>query len=130
MAYTLPDLPYAHDALEPHIDSQTMEIHHGKHHNAYISKLNAAISGNAELEAKSIEDLVSNLDAVPENIRGAVRNNGGGHANHSLFWNIMSPDGGGESTGALGDAINAAFGSFADFQAKVGFYQRCKISIC
>ena len=118
MAYTLPDLPYAHDALEPHIDSQTMEIHHGKHHNAYISKLNAAISGNAELEAKSIEDLVSNLDAVPENIRGAVRNNGGGHANHSLFWNIMSPDGGGEATGALGDAINAAFGSFADFQAK------------
>ena len=95
-----------------------MEIHHGKHHNAYISKLNAAISGNAELEAKSIEDLVSNLDAVPENIRGAVRNNGGGHANHSLFWNIMSPDGGGEATGALGDAINAAFGSFADFQAK------------
>ena len=113
MAYTLPDLPYAHDALEPHIDSQTMEIHHGKHHNAYISKLNAAISGNAELEAKSIEDLVSNLDAVPENIRGAVRNNGGGHANHSLFWNIMSPDGGGEATGALGDAITAAFGSFA-----------------
>jgi len=118
MAYSLPDLPYAHDALEPHIDSQTMEIHHGKHHNAYITKLNDAIAGNSELEEKSIEDLVSNLDAVPENIRGAVRNNGGGHANHSLFWSVMSPDGGGEPAGQLGDAINTAFGSFADFQAK------------
>ena len=118
MAYSLPDLPYSHDALEPHIDSQTMEIHHGKHHNAYITKLNDAIAGNAELEGKSIEDLVSSLDSVPDNIRGAVRNNGGGHANHSLFWSIMSPDGGGEPVGPLGDAINTAFGSFADFQAK------------
>ena len=118
MAYSLPDLSYAHDALEPHIDSQTMEIHHGKHHNAYITKLNDAIAGNSELEEKSIEDLVSNLDAVPENIRGAVRNNGGGHANHSLFWSVMSPDGGGQPAGQLGDAINTAFGSFADFQAK------------
>ena len=118
MAYSLPDLPYSHDALEPHIDSQTMEIHHGKHHNAYITKLNDAIAGNAELEGKSIEDLVSSLDSVPDNIRGVVRNNGGGHANHSLFWSIMSPDGGGEPVGPLGDAINTAFGSFADFQAK------------
>ena len=95
-----------------------MEIHHGKHHNTYITKLNDAIAGNAELESKSIEDLVSDLDAVPENIRGAVRNNGGGHANHSLFWTVMSPNGGGEPSGALADAINAACGSFAEFQAQ------------
>ena len=118
MAHTLPDLPYAHNALEPHIDARTMEIHHGKHHNTYITKLNDAIAGNAELESKSIEDLVSDLDAVPENIRGAVRNNGGGHANHSLFWTVMSPNGGGEPSGALADAINAACGSFAEFQAQ------------
>ena len=95
-----------------------MEIHHGKHHNTYITKLNDAIAGNADLEGKSIEELVSNLDAVPEDIRGAVRNNGGGHANHSLFWTVMGPDGGGEPSGALAAAINAAFGSFSDFQAK------------
>ena len=118
MAHTLPDLPYSHDALEPHIDARTMEIHHGKHHNTYITKLNDAIAGNADLEGKSIEELVSNLDAVPEDIRGAVRNNGGGHANHSLFWTVMGPDGGGEPSGALAAAINAAFGSFSDFQAK------------
>ncbi len=118
MAHTLPDLPYSHDALEPHIDARTMEIHHGKHHNTYITKLNDAIAGNADLEGKSIEELVSNLDAVPEDIRGAVRNNGGGHANHSLFWTVMGPDGGGEPSGALAAAINAAFGGFSDFQAK------------
>ena len=118
MAHTLPELPYSHDALEPHIDARTMEIHHGKHHNTYITKLNDAIAGNADLEGKSIEELVSNLDAVPEDIRGAVRNNGGGHANHSLFWTVMGPDGGGEPSGALAAAINAAFGSFSDFQAK------------
>ena len=118
MSHTLPDLPYALDALEPHIDARTMEIHHGKHHNAYITKLNDAIAGDVYLEGKSIEDLVSNLDMVPEDIRAAVRNNGGGHANHSLFWAVMSPDGGGEPSGALADAINAACGSFAEFQAK------------
>ena len=118
MAHTLPDLPYALDALEPHIDAQTMGIHHGKHHNTYVAKLNEAIAGNAELEAKSVEELVSNLDAVPEAIRGAVRNHGGGHANHSLFWTVLGPNGGGEPSGALADAINAEFGTFADFQAK------------
>ena len=94
MAYSLPELPYAYDALEPHIDARTMEIHHTKHHNAYITKVNAAIEGTA-LESKSIEDLVSDLSAVPENIRGAVQNNGGGHANHTLFWSIMGPNAGG-----------------------------------
>ena len=118
MAHTLPELPYAHDALEPYIDAQTMEIHHGKHHNTYITKLNEAIAGNAELEAKSVEELVRNLDAVPEAIRGAVRNHGGGHANHSLFWTVLGPNGGGEPSGKLADAINAEFGNFADFQAK------------
>lgn len=98
MAHQLPDLPYAFDALEPHIDAQTMEIHHDRHHATYVNKLNAAIEGNADLESKSIEDLLKNIDSVPENIRTAVRNNGGGHANHSLFWEIMSPNGGGEPT--------------------------------
>ena len=115
MAYELPNLPYAHDALEPHIDAQTMEIHHGKHHQAYINKVNAAIEGS-DLEAKSIEDLVADLDAVPEDIRGAVRNNGGGHANHSLFWTIMGPAAGGAPAGDLAAAIDAACGSFAAFQ--------------
>ena len=96
MAYELPDLPYAHDALEPHIDAQTMEIHHGKHHATYIAKLNAALEGHEDLAGKSIEELVSDLDALPEAVRGAVRNNGGGHANHSMFWTIMGPGGGGE----------------------------------
>lgn len=121
MAFTLPDLPYAHEALEPHIDSKTMQIHHGKHHNAYITKLNDAIAGNSDLESKSIEELVSNLDAVPEKIRGAVRNNGGGHFNHSLFWTIMAPagnGGGGEPDGELAQAINGCCGSFEDFKTK------------
>ena len=116
MAYALPDLPYAHDALEPHIDARTMEIHHGKHHAGYVSKLNAALEGHDALAAKSIEDLMRGLADVPEAIRTAVRNNGGGHANHSLFWTVMSADGGGEPGGDLGAAINAAFGSFASFQ--------------
>lgn len=117
MAYQLPDLPYDFNALEPHIDTQTMQIHHGKHHAAYIAKVNAAIEGT-ELEAKSIEDLIANLSAVPEEKRGIVRNNGGGHANHSLFWTIMSPQGGGTPTGELADAIEAAFGGFDQFKAK------------
>ena len=112
MAHELPELPYSHDALEPFIDTSTMEIHHGKHHNAYVTNLNNAISGNESLESKSIIELISDLDSVPEEIRGAVRNNGGGHANHSLFWSIMGPGKGGEPSGALGDAINSTFGSF------------------
>lgn len=115
MAYTLPELPYAHNALEPHIDARTMEIHHGKHHNGYVTKLNAAIEGT-DLGSKSIEDLIGDLGSVPESIRGAVRNNGGGHANHSLFWTVMSPQGGGEPTGELAEAITSTFGSFADFK--------------
>ncbi len=118
MAHELPELPYAHDALEPHIDTTTMQIHHGKHHAAYVAKLNDAIAGNADLEGKVICELVSDLDSVPENIRGAVRNNGGGHWNHSFFWKLMGPDGGGEPTGEVADLINASFGSFAEFQAK------------
>lgn len=116
MAYSLPDLPYAADALEPHVDARTMEIHHGKHHQAYINKVNDALEGHDDLAAKSIEDLVSDLAAVPEAIRGAVRNNGGGHANHSLFWTVMSPNGGGEPSGELGDAINSTFGSLDGFK--------------
>ena len=112
MAHELPELPYSHDALEPFIDKTTMEIHHGKHHNAYVTNLNNAISGNESLESKSIIELISDLDSVPEDIRGAVRNNGGGHANHSLFWSIMGPGKGGEPGGALGEAINSTFGSF------------------
>jgi len=116
MSHELPDLPYAHDALEPHIDTQTMEIHHGKHHAAYIAKLNAALEGHDALAGKSIEDLVGDLDSVPEDIRGAVRNNGGGHANHSLFWTVMSAEGGGEPAGALADAINNELGSLDSFK--------------
>ncbi|MBM7604707.1 Fe-Mn family superoxide dismutase [Metabacillus crassostreae] len=116
MAYELPQLPYAYDALEPHIDKETMNIHHTKHHNTYISNVNAALEGNADLAAKSVEELVSNLDAVPESIRTAVRNNGGGHANHSLFWSILSPNGGGNPTGELGEAINSKFGSYDSFK--------------
>ena len=112
MAHELPELPYSHDALEPFIDKTTMEIHHGKHHNAYVTNLNNAISGNESLESKSIIELISDLDSVPEDIRGAVRNNGGGHANHSLFWSIIGPGKGGEPSGALGEAINSTFGSF------------------
>ena len=116
MAHELPELTYSHDALEPFIDSKTMEIHHGKHHNAYVTNLNNAIAGNEALEAKSIIELISDLDAVPEDIRGAVRNNGGGHANHSLFWSIMGPGKGGEPSGPLGDAINSTFGTFESFK--------------
>ena len=115
MAYSLPELPYAYDALEPNIDARTMEIHHTKHHNAYITKVNAAIEGTP-LEQKSIEDLVSDLASVPENVRTAVRNNGGGHANHSLFWTIMGPGGGGNPAGGLAADIDAAFGSFDAFK--------------
>lgn len=116
MAFELPSLPYAEDALEPHIDARTMGIHHGKHHAAYTSNLNAAIEGTS-LDGMSIEAILGDLDAAPEDIRTAVRNNGGGYANHNLFWQIMGPDGGGEPSGALADAINSAFGSFADFQS-------------
>ena len=116
MAHTLPDLPYANDALEPHIDARTMEIHHDKHHGGYVSKLNAALDGHSDLQNKSIEDLLRGIDQVPESIRTAVRNNGGGHANHSLFWRIMSPNGGGQPSGALADAIDQAFGSFDAFK--------------
>ena len=116
MAYELPELPYSYDALEPHIDARTMEIHHGKHHNAYINNVNGALEGHDELAAKTVEELVGDLASVPESIQGAVRNNGGGHANHSLFWTVMSPDGGGEPTGELAEAINSACGSFEGFK--------------
>lgn len=116
MAYSVPDLPYAFDALEPHFDARTMEIHHDKHHAAYVSKLNAALEGHDDLASKSIEDLMTDLASVPESIRTAVRNNGGGHANHSLFWTILSPNGGGEPTGELAEAITSTFGSFDAFK--------------
>jgi Fe-Mn family superoxide dismutase len=118
MAYELPSLPYPKDALEPHFDAQTMEIHHDKHHAAYVTNVNKAISGKAELETKSVEDLIRNLDAVPADIRGPVRNNGGGHANHSMFWKLLGPKAGGAPSGALGDDIKAAFGSFDAFKEK------------
>ncbi len=116
MAHELPALPYAFDALEPHIDARTMEIHHGKHHNAYVTNLNKALEGQAALASRSIEDLLRGIGEVPEGIRQAVINNGGGHANHSLFWQIMGPGGGGTPGGALADAINAAFGGFDSFK--------------
>lgn len=116
MAFELPDLPYAFNALEPHIDARTMEIHHDKHHAGYTSKLNAALEGHSNLQSKSIEELLGSLNSVPENIRTAVRNNGGGFANHSLFWQIMSPNGGGQPSGDLANAINSAFGSFENFK--------------
>lgn len=116
MAYSLPELPYAYDALEPNIDARTMEIHHTKHHQAYINKVNDAIKGT-ELESKSIEDLVAGLSSVPENIRGAVQNNGGGHANHSLFWTIMKPGGGGQPSGDLAAAIESELGGFEKFKS-------------
>lgn len=114
MAHTLPELPYAHNALEPHIDAQTMEIHHGKHHQGYVNNLNAALEGHADLAKLSVEELLSNIDQVPEDIRQAVINNGGGHANHSLFWSIMSHGGGDPSSGEVGEAIKSAFGSLDD----------------
>ncbi|ACX63149.1 superoxide dismutase [Paenibacillus sp. FSL H8-0457] len=116
MAFQLPALPYANDALEPHIDAQTMEIHHDRHHNTYVTNLNAALENAPELQGKSLEDLIGNLDAVPESIRTAVRNNGGGHANHSLFWEVIGPNGGGQPTGALADAINSELGGFDKFK--------------
>lgn len=116
MTYTLPQLPYAYDALEPYIDKETMNIHHTKHHNTYVTNLNKALEGHDDLASKSVEDLISDLNAVPEEIRTAVRNNGGGHANHSLFWTLLSPNGGGEPKGALLDAINSKFGSFEKFK--------------
>src|SRR5216110_4072125 len=118
MAYELPKLSYAYDALEPHIDARTMEIHHTKHHQAYIDNVNKAIKGKADLEKKSVEDLISDLKSVPEDIRGVVRNNGGGHANHSFFWKIMGPNAGGAPTGKLGDDIKSTFGSFEAFKEK------------
>lgn len=118
MAYELPKLPYAFDALEPHIDARTMEIHHGKHHQAYITNVNKALEGQAALSAKSVEALISDLNSVPEAVRTAVRNNGGGHANHSMFWTSMRKGGGGEPGGDLSAAIAAAFGSVAGFKEK------------
>jgi superoxide dismutase, Fe-Mn family len=118
MAFELPKLPYDYDALEPHIDKETMNIHHTKHHNTYVNNLNAALEGNEELLSKSVEEVIANLDAVPEEKRTAVRNNGGGHANHSLFWTILSPNGGGEPSGELLEAINKKFGSFESFKAE------------
>lgn len=117
MAYSLPELPYAYNALEPHFDARTMEIHHTKHHQGYVTKVNAALEGS-EHASKSIEDVLRGVSDLPEAIRPAVINNGGGHANHSLFWTILSPNGGGEPSGDLAKAINAAFGSFADFKEK------------
>jgi Fe-Mn family superoxide dismutase len=117
MPYSVPDLPYAYDALEPHIDEATMKLHHDKHHQAYVDKANAALDGT-EWADKPVEETLSNLSSLPADKQGPVRNQAGGHANHTLFWENMSPDGGGEPTGELADAINAAFGSFADFQAK------------
>ncbi|MDY0396699.1 superoxide dismutase [Virgibacillus halophilus] len=114
--FELPELPYAYDALEPTIDKETMNIHHTKHHNTYVTKLNGALEGHANLQEKSLEELISNLDAVPEDIRTAVRNNGGGHANHSMFWKLLSPNGGGEPSGELADKINDKFGGFDQFK--------------
>ena len=118
MAYELPPLPYSFDALEPHIDAKTMEIHHDKHHAAYVTNVNKAIAGKADLEKKSVEELISNLNAVPEDIRGAVRNNGGGHANHTMFWRIMGKSAGGQPSGRLADDIKGTFGSFDAFKEK------------
>ena len=123
MAHTLPPLPYAPDALEPHIDKQTMEIHHGKHHQAYVNNLNAALEKHPDLQSKSVEDLIRQINTVPEDIRTAVRNNGGGHANHAMFWQIMAPHAGGAPTGKIAEAITSSFGSFDSFKeqfAKAG----------
>ena len=123
MPHQLPSLPYAFDALEPHIDAQTMQIHHGKHHQTYVTNLNAALEKHPDLQSKSVEDLLRDINKVPEEIRTAVRNNGGGHLNHSMFWQLMGPAAGGSPSGALGDAIKSAFGSFDGFKeqfAKAG----------
>jgi Fe-Mn family superoxide dismutase len=118
MAFELPPLPYASNALEPHIDQQTMEIHHGKHHATYVTNLNNALKDHADLQAKSLDELLSSINSLPEAIRGAVRNNGGGHWNHSLFWNLMKPGGSNTPTGALATAIDSAFGSFDAFKTQ------------
>ncbi|MDT8068006.1 MAG: superoxide dismutase [Terriglobia bacterium] len=118
MAFEVPPLPYAYEALEPHIDSQTMHLHHDKHHVAYVTNLNAALEKAPELQGKSAEDILRNLNAVPDAVRTAVRNNGGGHVNHSMFWAIMGPNAGGAPTGAIADAIKSTFGDFAQFQEK------------
>src|SRR5271155_5114344 len=120
MTFTLPPLPYAFDALEPHIDAKTMEIHHDKHHGAYVTNLNKALDGHSDLQKLSIEELLAQISKVPEAIRPAVRNNSGGHMNHSMFWKIMKKGGGGEPSGDLAGAIKSAFGSFADFKTKLG----------
>jgi len=119
MAFALPPLPYDYNALEPHIDEQTMRLHHDKHHAAYVNNLNAALEGHAELAAMSAEDLIRNLDRVPESIRTAVRNNGGGHVNHTMFWQIMGPNAGGAPTGAIAEAINGTFGGFDAFKEQM-----------
>lgn len=118
MTYELPKLPYTYDALEPNFDKETMEIHYTKHHNTYVTKLNEAVAGHADLASKPVEELVANLDSVPEDIRGAVSNHGGGHANHTLFWSILSPNGGGAPTGNLKAAIESEFGTFDEFKEK------------
>ncbi len=118
MAHELPPLPYANDALEPHIDAKTMEIHHGKHHATYVAKLNEAIAKEPSLASKTVEELLINLKTLPDSVRGAVNNHGGGHLNHSIFWNNLSPKGGGEPTGPLADAIKTAFGGFSGFKEK------------
>ncbi|MBC1340344.1 superoxide dismutase [Listeria welshimeri] len=118
MTYELPKLPYTYDALEPNFDKETMEIHYTKHHNTYVTKLNEAVANHPELASKPVEELVANLDSVPEDIRGAVRNHGGGHANHTLFWSILSPNGGGAPTGNLKTAIESEFGTFDEFKEK------------
>jgi Fe-Mn family superoxide dismutase len=119
MAHSLPPLPYDYNALEPHIDEQTMRIHHDKHHAAYVNNLNAALEKHPELQGKSVEDLVKGINTVPEDIRGAVRNNGGGHINHTMFWEIMGPGKGGNPTGSIGEAITSAFGDFEKFKAQL-----------
>ena len=118
MSHSLPELPYAYDALEPFIDQKTMEIHHQKHHNAYVTKLNGALEGSSDWQGKNIEDIVKNLNQVPDNIRTAVRNNGGGHYNHTLFWDIMGPNAGGSPSGNLADKISQTFGGFDQFKEK------------
>jgi Fe-Mn family superoxide dismutase len=118
MAHELPPLPYPKEALEPHIDAQTMEIHHGKHHAAYVNNLNKAIAGKPDLEKRSVHELISHLDSLPQDIRNVVRNNAGGHANHTMFWKLMGPNAGGKPSGPLADDINATFGSFDAFKEK------------
>jgi superoxide dismutase, Fe-Mn family len=118
MAYSLPDLPYDYSALEPHIDARTMEIHHTKHHQTYVDKLNAAIEGKSDLQYDNVDDLLKNFDSVPEDVKTPVRNHGGGHSNHTLFWTVMGPDAGGEPVGEVASAIDDAFGSFKEFQEK------------